>query len=250
MIIVPILLLLSMAAAQQFGVWLRHRHNPGDDDTEGLGVVDAAVFGLMGLLLAFSFSAAAERFDARRKLVVQEANDIGTAYMRLSLLPAADQPALRQKFREYLDSRLDTYKDMKDIDRIKACLLKSQSIQNEIWTLAVASAAKSPTTTAGMLLLPSLNEMFDTMTDREGAMRIHTPGAVFVLLVLVLILCAMLAGFRLGSTAHWSGLHRLSFVVILALTYYFIIDLEHPRLGLITVSDIDLMLVQVRQSMQ
>src|SRR5258705_703379 len=86
----------------------------------GAGVVDAAVFGLLGLLVAFTFSGAATRFDVRRQLVVEEANAIGTAYLRLDVLPAAAQPALRARFREYLESRLAPYPAMPDIAPVEA----------------------------------------------------------------------------------------------------------------------------------
>src|SRR5437879_73732 len=72
----------------------------------GGGAVEAALFGLLGLLIAFTFSGAATRFDTRRQLIIDEANMIGTAYLRIDLLPADAQPALREKFRQYVDSRL------------------------------------------------------------------------------------------------------------------------------------------------
>ncbi len=80
----------------------------------GTGAVEGAVFALLGLLIAFTFSGAASRFDARRDLVVQESNAIGTAYLRLDLLPANAQPAMRERFRQYLDARLDIYHKLPD----------------------------------------------------------------------------------------------------------------------------------------
>src|SRR5262245_10037069 len=80
----------------------------------GIGAVEGAVFGLLGLLLAFTFSEAASRFESRQQLVVQEANCIGTAWYRIDLLPADDADPTRQMFREYLDARLDVYRDVAD----------------------------------------------------------------------------------------------------------------------------------------
>lgn len=77
---------------------------------EGTGAVDGAVFALLGLVIAFTFSGAAARFDARRQLVVEEANAIGTAYLRIDLLPESSRPALRDLFRQYVDSRIETYR--------------------------------------------------------------------------------------------------------------------------------------------
>ena len=82
----------------------------------GLGTVETVAFGVLGLLLAFTFSGASSRFDARRALVVEEANDIGTAWLRLDLLPAASQPPLRDAFRRYTDSRILMYQKVADLD--------------------------------------------------------------------------------------------------------------------------------------
>src|SRR6266508_4142450 len=80
------------------------------------GAVDGSVFALYGLLLAFTFSGAPGRLDARRKLVAEEANTIGTAYLRLDLLAPESQPAMREQFRQYLDSRLEVYRKLPDIE--------------------------------------------------------------------------------------------------------------------------------------
>ncbi len=112
-------------------------------DSEGaqasVGVVEGAIFGLMSLMIAFGFSGAIERFDTRRQLVVEEANAIGTAYLRLDLLPTAAQPALRENFRRYLDSRLEVYRKLPDLAAAKVELARATKLQEEIWTQAVAA---------------------------------------------------------------------------------------------------------------
>jgi hypothetical protein len=79
-----------------------------------VSVVNGAVFGLLGLLIAFTFSGAAARFERRRDLIVEEANAVGTAWLRLDLLPADAQPPLRDSFRRYIDARLDGYRMLPD----------------------------------------------------------------------------------------------------------------------------------------
>lgn len=98
----------------------------------GLGQVEGAVLALMGLLVAFTFSGAATRFDARRQLIVQEANAIGTAWLRLDLLSASAQPELRELFRRYLDSRLATYQKMPDLEAVRAEATKANALQGHI----------------------------------------------------------------------------------------------------------------------
>lgn len=81
--------------------------------------MEGAVFALLGLLIAFTFSGAATRFDTRRQLIIEETSDIGTAYLRLDLLPVEAQPGLREKFREYVDARLEVYRKLPDIAAAK-----------------------------------------------------------------------------------------------------------------------------------
>jgi hypothetical protein len=96
-------------------IGLRHVAKDSEAARAGLGVLEGAIFALMGLLIAFTFSGAASRFDTRRQLAVEEANAIGTAYLRLDLLPASAQPALRESFRQYVDARLTAYRKLPDI---------------------------------------------------------------------------------------------------------------------------------------
>src|SRR5262245_2274359 len=107
-------ILLFLALGRALGRRAIARHDP--NGLLGGGSLEAAVFGLLGLLIAFTFSGALTRFDQRRAQVVDEANAIGTAYLRIDLLPAASQPPLRAMFREYVDARLATYRKLPDLE--------------------------------------------------------------------------------------------------------------------------------------
>src|SRR5499426_1470262 len=97
-------ILLLLEVGRRMGI--RRIAKEAEGARAGVGAVEGAVFGLLGLLIAFTFSGAASRFDTRRQLIVEETNAIGTAYLRLDLLPAATQPALREHFRRYVEARL------------------------------------------------------------------------------------------------------------------------------------------------
>jgi hypothetical protein len=103
----------------------------------GAGAVEGAVFALLGLLIAFTFSGAAARLDVRRAQIVDEANAIGTAWLRLDLLPEEAQPAVRELFRQYVDSRLTAYRKLPDIAAAKAELDRSLALQSQIWRQSV-----------------------------------------------------------------------------------------------------------------
>src|SRR5215813_5349053 len=198
---------------------------------EGFAPIDGAIFGLLGLLIAFTFSGAASRFDTRRELIVEEANDIGTAYLRHDLLPAAAQPPLRDLFRRYTDSRLETYRKLPDLAAAEAELARSAALQNDIWTQAV-TACRQADPPVSMLLLPALNTMIDITTTRTMAAYTHPPMVVFAMLALLGLGSALLAGDGMAAGKRRSWLYMLAFVVSIAITAYVILDLEYPRVGL------------------
>jgi len=215
----------------------------------GVGAVEGAVFGLMGLLLAFTFSGAAERFNARRLMVVEEANDIGTAWLRLDLVPAPAATGLREQFRHYLDSRLETYRLLTDIAAAHAELAHSVQLQGEIWNAAVAACRDAGSPAAPMLLLPALNAMFDITTTRIEAMKNHPPAVIFAMLGGLSLASALLAGYGMAGSKSSSWVHCVGFAAVVAVTSYVIIDLEYPRLGFIRVDDADSVMVDLRASM-
>ncbi len=245
-------LFVSMLVVLEVGRWLRQRHRArhGDGVGKGLGAVEAALFGLMGLLLAFTFSGAASRFDARRQLIVDEANAIGTAYRRLDLLPPAPRQALQQQFRQYVDARLALYRIGRDAQRLRAGQAQVTALQEQIWQQAVAAVPEAPVPQVAAHLLPAINAMTDIATSRVAATRIHPPRIIFGLLGLVALVCALIAGYAMAESKGPSRMHSLGFAAVLAITVYVIIDLEYPRRGLFQVAEFDQLLVDVRASMR
>src|SRR5688500_2720349 len=100
----------------------------------GVGVVEGAVFGLLALLIGFTFSSAASRFDGRRQLIADEVNAVGTAWLRIDLLPAEPQPAIRDGFRRYLDARLAAYRAIPDLSAAAIEFANATRAQEDIWT--------------------------------------------------------------------------------------------------------------------
>jgi hypothetical protein len=215
----------------------------------GIGAVEAAVFALLGLLVAFTFQGAATRFDVRRDLIVQEANNIGTAWLRIDILPADVQPAMRELFRLYLDSRLETYRKISDSAAASAELARTAQMQSDIWKLAIASH-KEGVQGVGVILLPALNSMFDIVTTRTMATQSHPPLIVFIMLAVLAFAAAFLAGHGMSGSKARSWIHSVGFALVLTVIVYVIMDMEFPRLGLVRVDSFDQVLVDLRQSMK
>jgi len=214
------------------------------------GVIDASVFGLLGLLLAFTFSGAASRFDHRRELITKEVNAIGTAWLRIDMLPPSTQPAIRDGFRRYLDARIGAYAKLPDEAAAFRELQRAQEEQASVWAKAVAVCRTDSGAPARMLLLPSMNEMFDLAEERTAATRVHPPGVIWIMLVVLALIGSLLAGYAMPTSKHRDWLHILAFVGTTALAIYVIIDLEYPRRGLIQVKDFDRAMVELRSSMR
>jgi len=221
---------------------------PGEHNISSL---EAAVFALLGLLIAFTFSGALSRFDVRRIQAVEEANAIGTAYLRIDLLPASTQPSLRETFRNYVDARIETYRALPDVNAAKLKLARSQDLQRDIWAQTVA-AARTPESrpNAELLVLPALNQMFDIATVRVTATQIHPPLIIYAMLIALALASGLLAGYQSAGEKDYDWVHKIGFAGIVAFTVYVILDIEYPRLGWIRIDAIDQVLVNVRAGMK
>jgi hypothetical protein len=204
---------------------------------------------VLGLLIAFTFSGAASRFDDRRELIVDETNMIGTAYLRVDLLPPEVRPAIKEKFRQYIDSRIRVYKNVTDSEANRAEQKIYTQLQSDIWTASVEAAQKSQWEPAGILLIPALNEMIDITTTRTMATRMHPPRVIFIMLTVLSLVAAGLAGFSTAAAPHRSWIHIIAFALTIAVVFFVVVDLEFPRLGLITVEAFDQALIDLRTSM-
>jgi hypothetical protein len=213
----------------------------------GLRAIEAAVFALMGLLIAFTFQGAASRFDDRRSLIVEEANAIGTTWLRIDLLPAEFQSELRSLFREYTDARIVASVAHGAAERT-ATAKTVDELQARIWAVTIKATAVSSTATTS-LFVGSVNETFDLVTTRTMAQRMHPPMLVFVLLLVMMLLAGLLAGWALPNLGS-NQLHLVTFAAVMALTFYVIVDLEYPRVGLLRVDDFDSALRAVRAGMK
>jgi hypothetical protein len=244
-------LFVGMLVMQHVGHGVATRRMAQDPEgaKKGAGVVEGAVFGLLSLLLAFTFSGAVTRFDARRHLVSEESIRISTAFDRIRLLPPDSQAAMRELFKRYLDARLETYRNPNDTAATKAAWDHSVELQEEIWAKGVTALQSSPTTVGGMLFLPAVNQMTDVTRTRLMATRMHPPAIVYAMLFVLALVGALLAGYHMAGGKARSWLHAIGFAAVISATAYVILDIEYPRLGLIRVDDADEVLHDLRRQM-
>lgn len=248
---IALILFALIALSLRFG-WLVGRkrlQTLGDNANDGLGAAEGAMFGMMGLLVAFTFTGAASRFEQRRDLIVQESNAIGTAWLRLDLLQEGSRQQARDLFRRYLDQRLAVYGNVTDAQSTANSLAAVAALQTQIWELVVRQAREDKSQPLPQTLLPAVNDMFDIASSRVLATRQHPHFAIFAMLGVLVLVSAFFAGFSQAKVARQSRVHLLGFAATTALALYLIVDLEYPRVGVIRVDSFDQALIELRASM-
>jgi len=233
----------------------------GEKAHAGLGATEAAVFSLLGLILAFTFSGAQARFDNLLHVTVEEANAIGSAYLRVDLMPAADQPAMRALLRQYADSRIIALNDLTEGAAASGNaaagnattathLADSVRLQEQIWKHAEGACRNYQQHPCSMLVMPALNEMIDMSATHNAALGTHLPGVVLFLLSSLALAGALLAGYAMATRGRRSVPQMLLFSLTVSLTVYTVLDLEYPRVGLVRIHSAEHVMQEVRDSMK
>jgi Protein of unknown function (DUF4239) len=228
-------LLLSALAEGGFRVGLR-LHRTGDQARKGqIGSIQAAVLGLLGLLLGFTFAMAVDRYDRRRSLVLQEANAIGTTYLRGSLLPEAHQTPVKDLLRLYVDTRVKYQPLVDDPVQLAEGMRMSEEIKAKVWQHAV-EAAREARDDITATFIESLNETIDADAERITAMRAHIPGGVWLLLMMVAAFGTFTTGYAAGADGARTMLSNLLLPLMITVVIVLVFDISHPRTGLIRIS--------------
>ena len=194
-------LFLGMVAMQIAGHHYGVRRASGDSgaSSEGTAAVEATLFAMLGLLVAFTFSGADTRLDARRKLIIEETNAVGTAYLRLDLLRRRTSRSCRTRCGATSTRASRTTASSSTSGRRRPSAPTRISFSRRYRTDAVAASARAGDSRAALLVLQSLNAMFDVATERYAALRTHVPPAIFVLLLVMALACAVLCRNRDGE---------------------------------------------------
>ena len=195
------------------------------------------MLGLLALLLAFTFSAALQRYEDRSQTVVAEANAIGTTYLRARLLPGGMQDEVQALLRQYLDVRIQEGRvDATEPELHESLQQQAQRMQTQLWRHAVRAAELDNSVVTSGLFIQSLNELIDTSTTRNAALNRQVPEVVLFLMIATIVLTTATLGYASGIAGHRVTLAAFVLVMLIALVVYLIIDLDRPRRGAIQVS--------------
>lgn len=231
-------LFIFMLLAMEIG--FRSSHRKQARTTEAItqaNAVLAAMLGLLALLLAFTFSAALQRYEDRSQTVVAEANAIGTTYLRARLLPGEMPDEVQALLRQYLDVRIQEGRvDATDPALYESLLNQGKLMEAQLWNHAVRAAELDKSVVTSGLFIQSLNELIDTSGTRNAALNRHVPEIVLFLMFATIVLTTATLGYASGIAGHRVTLAAFALLILIALVVYLIIDLDRPRRGVIQVS--------------
>jgi hypothetical protein len=211
---------------------LRRNHKIDESARGDFDVVLAATLTLLGLILGFSFSMAISRYDQRKNLEEEEANAIGTEFLRAGLLPAADAAKVRGLLKEYLDQRIEFYV-VRDVESYRQINARTAKLQTELWNAVQAPALALPTPVSA-LAVTGMNDVINAQGYTQAAWWNRIPVTAWILMVAIAIVGNMLLGYGAKNVRMERKL-MLILPLVVSITFLLIADIDSPRGGLIRV---------------
>jgi hypothetical protein len=245
---IVVIVLASIEGGYRLG---RYAHLRAEEEKESpVAAIAGSVLGLGAFLLAFTFGIVANRYDAKKQLVREEANAIRTTWLRSDFLPESDRAQTRGLIRKYLEARLAFAQSPNfDLQRAKVLLAQAEEDQARLWEIAVVNARKDMNSDVAALYIESLNELFAIHASRViQGMQARIPIAIWIMLLALTSLGMVAVGYQTGIAGSKRSLARPILAVSFALVFALIADLDLPGGGFVRVSQQPLIDVQTWMS--
>lgn len=197
------------------------------------GTLLSSLLALLGLLLAFTFGMAGSRYDDRRNCIINESNAIGTALLRSDLYPDSLAREFKKEFKHYIDARIFFLEAGRNEEKVMLSLKSSTEAGNSLWKKAKEQSFPENQRTATMLMIPSLNDMFDSASLVNESFNITVPDSIVFLLLIFSAISSFFIGYNCGVKKGFDKLLITGFCVLTCVVIYIIFDLDRPRRGLI-----------------
>lgn len=227
------LVILAMAIELPYQFW---RPLKASAHTDAFNALQAGLLTLASFVLGLSFAQASSRFDARRELVVKEANAIGTTWLRADQLPPARAAAFRQILTAYTAIRLKAYETPRSPALYRQAIDQSDDDQSQLWSLASSALRERPNDLGLSLLMETLNDTIDVSAEQLQALTTHVPTAVVELTLVLVILGALSLGLRFAidkaRPAALSAIYVVACVVVISM----MVDYDRPQTGFVKVN--------------
>jgi hypothetical protein len=232
-LLVFVLSFFTLCLSVVIGALLRKGKELEKGTHENYAVILAAALTLLALIIGFSFSMATNRYDQRKNYEEEEANAIGTEYLRADLLPAAKAERVHALLRKYTDQRILFYetRDMQQLAQINA---RTAQLQAELWSVVVESADSRPAPIIA-IVASGMNDVLNSQGYTQAAWWNRIPVAAWVLMASIAICCSLLVGYDLRDMKAGRILIPI-LPLIVSIAFFLIADIDSPRAGAIQVN--------------
>ncbi len=225
----------------------RIRKDP-EIQSEGLGQMESSLLGLTALFLAFTFGMASSKFEARRGIIIIEANEIQTAILRCDLYPDSLRRLFHEDFRNYLDARLAYYDAGIDPQKIQSSLKSADEYSLKIWERAVGYSQDPSHLIPSMHMIPAVNDMIDIVTTRDAQRIAKVPPLILAVLAVLLLISSFLTGY--GQKGKRDFILISGFALMMTMAMYLIIEQDRPRSGLLNLDTAQERIREVRDRLR
>jgi hypothetical protein len=244
--LVALLFFGLMVVECEIGYRIGLRSTVGEKTKSLVPTITTSILALLGLLLGFTISMSVSRYDARRRLVLEEANAIRVAYLRIQAVPTGEGVEIEELLRQYASNRLRVSQSASDIQKLQQGKEEDARLQHELWSRAAALARKDPQSVPVGLLMESLNSVFDLENSRWIGFVAHVPKGVIYVDMLMGLVAALMVGYEFGGTGHRHPLSEALLIVSITMVMAVIVELDRPHSGVIRVSQQPLIDLQRR----
>jgi len=240
-----VLMLISSFIGKLTGNYIRNQKHASEKTTETSGLI-----ALLFFLLAFTFGMSGDRYDSRRKIVVEEANDIGTALLRSDLYPDSVRTLFRKDFKEYVETRIAFYQVGANAKEILKTDSLSQVIASKLWKRACDLSKNPANLAATQQMIPALNTMIDVTTSRLAGEKAKVPQSILIMLFFLALISAFYSGYSEGRKGRIDWLVQVGFCLLVSLVVLFTLDLDRPRRGFVNLDVPNQTIIDLRKNFE
>jgi hypothetical protein len=229
MFLLPFLVVvISILIGQYWGKYNIKRS--ADSKHEQVGSVVGSVFALLAFMLAFTFQIAANRFDTRKELLLDEVTNIRTTYLRAGLIPEPYRSDTKKMLAEYVDLRVELARDP---SKLSDGMSRSQKILGELWSYAETLAEQDRSSEVYAMYTGSVNDLVNNYNQRiTMTLEYRIPATILWILFLITTFSMITLGYQLGITGKGSFKINIILAIVFALVMFLILVLDHPETGL------------------
>lgn len=220
------------------------RKNQSEEKLPETGSLVALLF----FLLAFTFGMSGDRYDSRRKAVVEEANNIGTAILRSDLYADSSRTLFRKDFKEYVETRISYYEVGANAKGVIKADSVSQIISGRLWKRATQLSKDPANLAATQQMIPALNDMIDITTTRLAGEKAKVPQSILVMLFFLAMIIAFYGGYADGRKGKIDWLVQIGFCLLVSLVVLFTLDLDRPRRGFVNLDVPNQTIIDLRKN--